>query len=91
MRWTGGLFFVVSCAVDPGLLSVLREHIGPPLKAEVPNQPTEEQLEADPLYDRLRPDARFLADFRWQEMHQPFNEAFYLAAARGPPRLRPCR
>src|ERR1700693_2126567 len=40
----GRPFFVVSCAVDPGLLSVLREHIAPRLKAEVPNQPTEEQL-----------------------------------------------
>ena len=32
----GRPFFVVSCAVDPGLLSVLREHIAPRLKAEVP-------------------------------------------------------
>jgi hypothetical protein len=49
----GRPFFVVSCAVDPGLLSVLREHIAPRLKAEVPNQPTEEQLEADPLLSRF--------------------------------------
>ena len=49
----GRPFFVVSCAVDPGLLSVLREHIAPRLKAEVPNQPTEKQLEADPLLSRF--------------------------------------
>jgi hypothetical protein len=36
----GRPFFVVSCAVDPGLLSVLREQIVPRLKADVPNQPT---------------------------------------------------
>ena len=49
----GRPFFVVSCAVDPGLLSVLREQIVPRLKADVPNQPTEEQLEADPLLSRF--------------------------------------
>jgi len=49
----GRPFFVVSCAVDPGLLSVLREHIVPRLKADVPNQPTEEQLEAKPLLSRF--------------------------------------
>ena len=35
----GRPFFVVSCAVDPGLLSVLREQIVPQLKADVPNSP----------------------------------------------------
>jgi hypothetical protein len=49
----GRPFFVVSCAVDPGLLSVLRDQIVPRLKADVPNQPTEEQLEADPLLSRF--------------------------------------
>ena len=49
----GRPFFVVSCAVDPGLLSVLREQIVPRLKADVPNQPTLEQLEADPLLTHL--------------------------------------
>ena len=49
----GRPFFVVSCAVDPGLLSVLREQIVPRLKADVPNQPTLGQLEADPLLSRL--------------------------------------
>jgi len=49
----GQPFFVVSCAVDPGLLSVLREHIVPRLKADVPNQPTQGQLQADPLLSRF--------------------------------------
>jgi hypothetical protein len=31
----------------------LREQIVPRLKADVPNQPTEEQLEADPLLSRF--------------------------------------
>ena len=48
----GRPFFVVSCAVDPGLLGVLREQIVPRLKADVPNQPTLERLEADPLLSR---------------------------------------
>src|ERR1700680_3474835 len=48
----GQPFFVVSCAVDPGLLSILREHIAPRLKADVPNQPTEEELQADPHLSR---------------------------------------
>jgi hypothetical protein len=49
----GRPFFVLSCAVDPGLQSVLREQIIPRLKAEVPNQPTQEQLQADPLLSRF--------------------------------------
>lgn len=49
----GRPFFVLSCAVDPGLQSVLREQIIPRLQAEVPNQPTQEQLEADPLLSRF--------------------------------------
>jgi hypothetical protein len=49
----GRPFFVVTCAVDPGLLSVLREHIVPRLKADVPNQPTAEQLKADRLLSRF--------------------------------------
>src|SRR5271166_2706225 len=36
-----------------GLLIVLREQIVPRLKADVPNQPTEKQLEADPLLSRF--------------------------------------
>jgi hypothetical protein len=49
----GRPFFVVSCAVDPGLLSVLRDQIVPRLKADVPNQPSEEQLDEDPLLSRF--------------------------------------
>jgi hypothetical protein len=37
----------------PGLLGVLRDQIVPRLKAEVPNQPTLEQLEAEPLLSRF--------------------------------------
>ena len=49
----GRPFFMVSCAVDPGLLSVLRLQIVPRLKVDVPNQPSQEQLEADPLLSRF--------------------------------------
>jgi hypothetical protein len=49
----GRPFFVVSCAVDPGLLTVLREQIVPRLSADAPNQPTPEQLKAEPLLSRL--------------------------------------
>ena len=46
-------FFMVSCAVDPGLLKVLREQIVPRLSADVPNQPTPEQLKAEPFLSRF--------------------------------------
>jgi hypothetical protein len=49
----GRPFFVVSYPVDPGLLSVLEHNIVPRLKADVPNQPTEEQLAADWLLSRF--------------------------------------
>jgi hypothetical protein len=49
----GRPFFMVSCAVDPGLLNVLREQIVPRLSADVPNQPTPEQLKAEPLLSRF--------------------------------------
>jgi hypothetical protein len=49
----GRPFFVVTYPVDPGLLSVLEHNIVPRLKAEAPNQPTEQQLEADPLLSRF--------------------------------------
>jgi len=49
----GRPFFVISCAVDPGLLSVLREDIVPRLEADVPNQPTPEQLDAERLLSRF--------------------------------------
>lgn len=43
----GQPFFVVTQAVDPGLLKVLEEQIVPRLLAEVPNQPTAEDLAAN--------------------------------------------
>jgi prepilin-type processing-associated H-X9-DG protein len=49
----GRPFFVVSCAVDPGLISVLRDQVVPRLKVDVPNQPSQAQLEADPLLSRF--------------------------------------
>jgi len=49
----GRPFFVVSCAVDPGLLTVLGEQIVPRLKAAVANQPTLERLDAEPLLSRF--------------------------------------
>jgi len=49
----GQPFFAVTQAVDPGLLSVLRQSIIPRLKSELPGQPTAEQLAADPDLSRF--------------------------------------
>ena len=49
----GRPFFVVTYPVDPGLLDVLEHNIVPRLKAEAPNQPTEQQLKADSLLNRF--------------------------------------
>lgn len=49
----GQPFFVVSQAVDPGLLKVLEEAIVPRLEKDVPGQPSEEALAADPLRHRF--------------------------------------
>src|ERR1700693_4424318 len=49
----GKPFFVVSQAVDPGLLQVLECDIVPRLENDVPNQPGSDQLEADPLLHRF--------------------------------------
>ena len=49
----GQPFFVVSQAVDPGLLQVLERDIVPRLEQDVPNQPSTEQLDADPLLHRF--------------------------------------
>lgn len=49
----GQPFFLVNKAVDPGLLDVLREDIIPRLLRDVPGQPSEEQLNADPLLHRF--------------------------------------
>jgi hypothetical protein len=49
----GKPFFVVSQAVDPGMLQVLECDIVPRLENDVPNQPSADQLEADPLLHRF--------------------------------------
>jgi transposase len=49
----GRPFFVVSQAVDPGLLSVLREEIVPRLLTDAPGQPSAEALAAEPLSSRF--------------------------------------
>jgi transposase len=49
----GRPFFVVEKVVDPGLLGVLRADIVPRLLAEVPAQPTEPELQADPWLSRF--------------------------------------
>jgi prepilin-type processing-associated H-X9-DG protein len=49
----GQPFFVVTQAVDPGLIQVLEEQIVPRLLADVPGQPTQEQLERNPLLHRF--------------------------------------
>jgi hypothetical protein len=49
----GKPFFVVSQPVDPGLLQVLERDLIPRLEQDVPNQPSGEQLDADPLLHRF--------------------------------------
>jgi hypothetical protein len=49
----GKPFFVVSQAVDPGLLQVLERDIIPRLEKDVPNQPGADQLAADLLLHRF--------------------------------------
>ena len=49
----GKPFFVVSQAIDPGLLRVLEHDIVPRLEADIPNQPGAEELDADPLLHRF--------------------------------------
>ena len=49
----GKPFLVISQPVDPGLLQVLERDIIPRLEQDVPNQPTAEQLEADPFLHRF--------------------------------------
>lgn len=46
-------FFVITKDVDPGLLQVLEQEIVPRLIKDIPNQPTEAQLQADPLLHRF--------------------------------------
>jgi hypothetical protein len=49
----GQPFFFLNQAVDPGLIQVVEREIVPRLKREVPNQPSAEALEADPLLHRF--------------------------------------
>ncbi|MCP4054783.1 MAG: hypothetical protein GY739_17415 [Mesoflavibacter sp.] len=44
----GQPFFFINKEIDPGLIKVLQEEIVPRLQKEVPNQPTELELEDDP-------------------------------------------
>lgn len=46
--------FKVNTAVDPGMLTVLEEQIVPQLLEDIPNQPSEEQLKANPYLSRFR-------------------------------------
>ena len=49
----GRPFFVISTALTPGLLATLKQDIVPRLLAEVPGQPTEEELAAHPYRCRF--------------------------------------
>lgn len=49
----GQPFFVVNRAVDQGMLEALRSDIVPRLLKDIPNQPTEEALKADPFLSRF--------------------------------------
>ena len=49
----GQPFFVVYQDVDPGLIQVLERDILPRLEREAPNQPTQEELESNPLSHRF--------------------------------------
>jgi hypothetical protein len=49
----GQPFFVVSQAVDPGLLQVMERDLIPRLEKDVPNQPSQQQLDDDPSLHRF--------------------------------------
>ena len=49
----GAPFFAVSQSSDPGLLQTLEKKILPRLLNDVPNQPSEEELAADPKLERF--------------------------------------
>lgn len=49
----GQPFFVVYQDVDPGLIQVLERDIVPRLERDAPNQPTEEEMEENPLLHRF--------------------------------------
>lgn len=49
----GKPFFYVTKTVDPGLISVLENEIIPRLEHDIPNQPTQDELDADPHLSRF--------------------------------------
>ena len=49
----GQPFFYINKEVDPGLIKVVENEIVPRLKEDVPNQPSEEQLNTNPLLPRF--------------------------------------
>jgi hypothetical protein len=49
----GAPFFVVHKTINEGMISVLKEDIIPRLKTDVPNQPTEAELEANAILHRF--------------------------------------
>ncbi len=49
----GRPFFVIEKQIDPGLLATLRDDIVPRLLQDVPNQPSEQQLEENPYLCRF--------------------------------------
>jgi hypothetical protein len=49
----GQPFFLINKEVDPGLIKVMQEDIIPRLQREVPNQPTDKQMESDKLLHRF--------------------------------------
>lgn len=55
--WVNGMdgkpFFYINKTVDPGLLAVLENEIIPRLETDIPNQPTKEELDADPHLSRF--------------------------------------
>jgi len=96
----GRPFFVVTQAVDPGMIQVLEEQIVPRLRNEVPGQPTEAQLAADPLlarftliFDRAGYSPDFFARL-WQQQriaittYHKFPEADWAAAEFGGRKVR---
>lgn len=75
--WTcdalGQPFFVVERSIDHGLLEVLRNDVVPRLLTEVPRQPTQQELDADPhrhrfvmLFDREGYSPAFFREM-WQD------------------------
>ena len=69
----GQPYFMVEKVVDPGLLQVLSEDIVPRLLRDVPNQPSKEELEANPylcrfvmVFDREGYSPQFFSEM-WQQ------------------------